>query len=170
MEKKFNKSQRDEVVCFAKEYFDVSLSKIDGHVAYYHSNKQKNFYIMGSSCNWHGIKRHIIDHDMSSIILVIAIANKGHIKIFCGKMDSLRSNSKLLHKAGEDQYHFNTKERDNRLYVKELPGVSLEKIGEISNGVSVEVEKQQTNPVLLDLLRTNKSKNIIRKSPKGYSG
>ena len=130
---RFSDYDRKRVISELEKNFQVKLSPIGRRKKYLSDAAGNRYCVFGGCGNWHGIPEEIVQAEESSpgdSVLVIAKKYMKFIDIYCGSLGKLiKEKSRLTFTKGR-QYEFNIQLQSSRLFIKEISGLALTKLGE----------------------------------------
>jgi hypothetical protein len=130
---KFDEYDRREVIAKLENCLQVKLSPIGRRHKYLCDTNGRRYCVLGGCGDWHGIPEEIVREEeiiCGDSVLVIAIKYKQTLDIYLGDLKKLIAGKSRLILTKIRQYEFNIKLQDSRLFIKEVPGLSLRKLVE----------------------------------------
>lgn len=130
---KFDEHDRKKVISEVEEHFGVQLSRVGSRRKFLESEGGKTFWVLGGYDDWHGIPPEMVDEEKcrnTNGVLVVAKRYNNRIDIFSGPLQPLIDNKGMLSHTKKGEYQFNINIRGNHLFIKEIQGLSLVKLGE----------------------------------------
>jgi hypothetical protein len=138
----FDDYDRKKVISELEKNFQVKLSSIGRRKKYLRDAAGKRYCVFGRSGDWHGIPEEIVQAEESSpgdSVLVIAKKYMKSIDIYCGSLGNLIKEKSRMTFTKDRQYEFNIQLQGSSLFIKEISGLALTKLGESQYS---EVEKK----------------------------
>ncbi len=163
---KFDEQDRKKVISEVEKHFNVHLSRVGSRRKYLEDSNHKSYWVIGGYDDWHGIPPDMLKEEEkrnSNGVLVIAKRHTSRVDIYSGSLQTLIINKIKLSHTKKDDYQFNINIRGNHLFIKEIPGFSLSKLGEApytgeSKKADKEIEKVKN---LFNKLSPEEQKEII---------
>lgn len=133
---KFGNADRKLVIAELEKIYNTKLKPIQilNSQKYLRADDGRRYCIVGGIGDWHGIHEAIFQiesFEPSKSALVIASKLKSKIDIYLGPLDVLVLHSDQLTHTKASLFEFNLSRRDNKMVIREVPNLILEKIGEI---------------------------------------
>ena len=133
---KFGNADRNLVIAELEKIFSTKLKPIQimNSRKYLRADDGRRYCIVGGVGNWHGIHEAIFEIESlapSNSALIVASKLRSKIDIFLGPLDVLVLHSDQLTHTKASLFEFNLRQRGNKLVIREVPNLILEKIGEI---------------------------------------
>lgn len=133
--KKFSSADRKEVIRFLENTWEIQLTKIGTRQQKYLKDETGTRYcLFGGYGSWHGIPRKIVEAErekQDDSVFVIAVRHTNRIDVYSGVLRLLVNSTNQLSHTSQDQYEFNFRIHADRLYIKEISGLVLDKVGTI---------------------------------------
>jgi hypothetical protein len=143
---KFDEHDRKKVISEIEDHFGVHLSRLGSHRKYLEDEDGTTFWILGGYEDWHGISWEMLDEEeirRSNGVLVVAKRYENRVDVFSGLLQPLIDNRGMLSHTQKGNYQFHINIRGNHLFLKEIPDLSLVKLGEVSySGEEKESDKK----------------------------
>lgn len=132
---KFSEDDRKQVISKVESVYGLKLSRIENYRKYLQDNSGQRYIILGGYGDWHGIDKNIFfeeEKGRNNTLLIIAKCSPNHIDIYSGNFSIILNNKKRLTVTGDGrQYEFNLITRPDRLLLREIPSMVLNKICQI---------------------------------------
>ena len=171
---KFDEYDRKKVIAELEKSFQVKLSPIGRRRKYLRDTTGRRYCVFGGYGDWHGIPEEIVEEEENlhaneenlhaNSVLVIAKKYKQTIDIYYGALREIIEGKSKLAFTKDRQYEFNIKLQGSRLLIKEIPGLSLRKLGETPYSETEKVG-QKTTDELLSIFRglsSEKKEELLR--------
>jgi len=143
---KFDETDRDKVISEVERHFGTKLSRVGRYRKFLQDPSGKSYWVLGGYEDWHGITSDMLKEEQSRAtggVLVVSKRHKSTIDIFSGPLGPLIANSRDLSHTQAGDYQFNITIRGNSMTVKEIPTLTLRKLG----------ATQEVGPALTPALR-----------------
>lgn len=132
-----------------EQHFGTKLSRVGKYRKFLQDPSGKSYWVFGGYEDWHGITSDMLKEEQSRAtdgVLVVAKRHKSTIDIFAGPLNPLIANSRDLSHTQTGDYQFNIAVRGNSLTIKEIPALTLRKLGapqEVGPAVSPEFKEAE---------------------------
>lgn len=129
---KFDEFDREKVISEIEKHLHIKLTRVGRRKKCLSDQNGKTFWVLGGYKNWHGIPPDMIIEEKrksTNGVLVVAKRDSAKIDIFSGSLQKLVNNSQHLSHTQNGDYQFNIDIRGDRLLIKEVPGLILNRIG-----------------------------------------
>jgi hypothetical protein len=139
---KFDEIDRGKVIAEVERHFGTKLSRVGKYRKFLQDPSGKSYWVFGGYEDWHGISSEMLQEEQeraSDGVLVVAKRHKSTIDIYIGALEPLIANSHDLSHTQTGDYQFNIAVRGSSITIKEVPGLTLEKLGasqEVGHAVS----------------------------------
>ncbi len=130
---KFDEHDRRKVISEVEGHFGVHLSPVGSRRKFLEDEVGRTFWVLGGYEDWHGIPPEMIEEEerrSTNGVLVVAKRYKNRIYVYSGALQSLIEHKDMLSHTQKGDYQFNISVRGNHLFIKEVPGLILAKLGE----------------------------------------
>lgn len=131
-QQKFDEHDRKKVIAEVEKEFGIKLSPVGNRRKYLQDETGKTYWIFGGYEDWHGIPPDMMEAEEKRAgegVLIVAKRNKNNIDIFAGDLRQLIGHKRDLSKTVKGDYQFNIRIRGNRLFIKEVAGLTITKLG-----------------------------------------
>lgn len=129
---KFDEHDRDKVISEVESHLSVSLSRVGSYRKFLQDRAGKSYWVFGGYEDWHGIKADMLKDEQKRStdgVLVVAKRHRTSIDIFYGRLQPLIENHRDLAHTQTGDYQFNVAIRGNVMSIKEVPSLTLRKLG-----------------------------------------
>ena len=146
---KFDETDRDKVISEIEQHFGTKLSRVGKRRKVLQDPSGKSYWVLGGYDDWHGITSDMIKEEQKRAIdgvLVVAKRHKTTIDIFAGPLKPLITNNHNLSQVQNGDYQFHISIRGNSLTIKEIPVLTLRRLGapqELGPSVSSNVKEAE---------------------------
>ena len=130
---KFDEQDRKKVINEIERHCGVILSRVGSRRKFLEDSQKRSYWVLGGYEDWHGIPPEMMNEEEqrnTDGILVVAKRYKNRIEIYSGSLRTLIQNKEKLSHTIKGDYQFNISIRGSHLFIKEIPGYSLAKLGE----------------------------------------
>lgn len=130
---KFDEQDRSKVISEIEEYFNTRLSRVGSRRKYLKDENGKSYWVFGGYEDWHGIPQDMFEEETRRAtegVLVVAKRFRNRIDIYSGPLQPIIDSRDTLSHTQTGDYQFNIYIRSNHLFIKEVAGLSLAKLGE----------------------------------------
>jgi len=164
---KFDEYDRKKVITELEKSFHVKLSPIGRRRKYLRDATGRRYCVFGGYEDWHGIPEEIVEEEENlggDSVLVIAKKYKQTIDIYYGTLKELIEGKDRLAFTKDRQYEFNIRIQGARLFIREIPGFSLKKLGEATYS-ETEKANHKTDDELLVIFQSlspEKKEELLR--------
>lgn len=131
-QQKFDEHDRKKVIAAVEKEFAIKLSPVGSRKKYLQDEVGKTYWIFGGYEDWHGIPPDMMEAEEKRTgegVLIVAKRYKNNIDIFAGDLRQLIDHKRDLSKTVKGDYQFNIRIRGDRLFIKEVTGLTLKKLG-----------------------------------------
>ena len=129
---KFDETDRGKVISEVERHFDTKLSRVGNYRKFLQDPSGKSYWVFGGYDDWHGITSDMLQEEQTRAtdgVLVVAKRHKSAIDIFSGPLKPLIANCRDLSHTQAGDYQFNISIRGNSMTIKEVPVLTLRKLG-----------------------------------------
>ena len=165
---KFDEHDRKKVIAEVETEFGVKLSPVGNRRKYLKDGTGKTYWIFGGYEDWHGIPPEMMEAEEKCSdegLLVVAKRNKSSIDIFCGPLRQLITHKRELLHTTKGDFQFNIRIKGNRLYIKEVSDLTLNKLGAATyTGEEKETDKKLDEvTALLNKMSPEEQQHLLSK-------
>ena len=129
---KFDETDRSKVISEVESHFGTKLSRVGGYRKFLQDASGKSYWVLGGYEDWHGITSDMLKEEQRRAtdgVLVVAKRHKSTIDTFYGPLKPLIANYRDLSRTRTGDYQFNISIRGSIMTIRELPNLSLRRIG-----------------------------------------
>lgn len=129
---KFDEHDRGVVIAEVERHLAVTLRRVGRYRKFLQDDAGRSYWIFGGYEDWHGIKADMLKDEQkrpTDGVLVVAKRHRTSIDIFIGKLQPLIDNQRDLAHTQAGDYQFNVVIRGNVMTIKEVPDLTLRKLG-----------------------------------------
>ena len=129
---KFDETDRSKVISEVERHFGTKLSRVGRYRKFLQDPSGKSYWVFGGYDDWHGITSDMLKEEQERAtdgVLVVAKRHKSTIDIFTGPLRPLIVNSRDLSHTQTGDYQFHIAARGNSITIKEVPTLTLKRLG-----------------------------------------
>ena len=151
---KFDEQDRKKVISEVENHYGVKLTRVGSRRKYLEDSTHRTFWVLGGYEDWHGIPPDMFEEEEkrnTNGVLVVAKRHTKSIDIYSGPLQTLINYKTKLSHTQKGDYQFNINIRGNHLFIKQIPSLSLTKLGEAPY-TQEQKETDDKNKELISLL------------------
>jgi hypothetical protein len=169
--RKFDEHDRKKVISEVEDHFAIHLSPVGSRRKFLEDEEGKTYWVLGGYDDWHGIPLEMMEEEdrrSTNGVLVVAKRYKTQIDIYFGPLQPLIRNKDMLSHTENGDFQFNINLHGNHLFIKEVKGLSLAKLGEAPySGEEKDSDKKiQDFKAMLSKLSPDEQKEFLEKLAK----
>ena len=149
---KFDEVDRKKVIAEIEEHFGVMLTRVGNHRKFLIDASGKSYWVLGGYDDWHGIPSNVLAEEQrrsNDGVLVVAKRHRTSIDVFVGPLQPLIANNRNLSHTRTGDYQFNVSIRGNIMTIKEIPTITLKKLGPPQEvGIALSAKQKELDAIL----------------------
>jgi hypothetical protein len=165
---KFDEHDRRKVITELEEHYGVKLYPVGARRKFLEDGEGKAFWVLGGYEDWHGIPPEMVEEEARRSrggVLIVAKRYKNKIDVYSGPVRPLIENKDNLSHTKEGNYQFHIEILGGHLLIREIPGLSLTKLGETPHSFEEKDSDKKVQEVkdILDKLTPEERAEVLKK-------